>query len=240
MTTQRAYGGKRRSTAQRLSLLAALAAVVLWVAGESQPARSAPSAHAASREVAGLAAHDAAYLAGRIRAAASRRGSQTIVKVLHGCCGVVALEVYERSRPGRTARFGVYGLTVVTSPHMIDQVKVFEDKTHGPYHLGEAIASQLYSFEIAPGGNARLNEGNWTVGVSHPFHADAHWTTGKIEDHVEEAELTAAELQVLYGQALAVLNKAENHAPITTEAYLAPGLPCGLPEHQACEPGGRW
>jgi hypothetical protein len=225
----------------RWSIAALLAIVVLWSADTASPARSAGrSAHAASREVATLAAHDAAYLAGRIRAAASRPGSQTIVKVLHGCCGVVALEVYERSRPGRTARFGVYGLSLVTSPHMIDQIKVFEDKTHGPYHLGEAIASELYSFELSPDGNARPHEGNWGIGVSHPFHADDHWITGKVAYHYEEAELTAAELQVLDGQALSVLNKAESHTPVSQEAVLAPGLPCGLPENQACEPGGRW
>ncbi len=163
----------------------------------------------------------------------------TVVNVVHGCCGVVALEVDERSRPGKAARYGVYNLTLVTSPHGIDQIKVSESRTRGPYHLGGSV-SVLYSFEIAPGGNARLNEGNWVVGIGHTFHADDHWTTGKVEDHVEEAEMTPAELQVLDGQALAVLGKAESHAAVSQEAYLRPGLPCGLPEQQACEPGGRW
>jgi hypothetical protein len=34
--------------------------------------------------------------------------------------------------------------------------------------------------------------------------------------------------------------KAEAHSPVSQEAYLHPGLPCGLPARQACEPGGRW
>ena len=158
----------------------------------------------------------------------------TAVKVTHLCCGGLGIVIDERSRPGSFAHYGVYDLELIASRGgTIESVAIGEFTTHRGYHFVGEI-SELYGFSIAPG------QGNWSVGVSHASHFDDRYTTGTVGLHYEEAELTAAELQVLYEQALAVLTKAENHAPVTEETYLHPGLPCGLPEHQACEPGGKW
>lgn len=219
----------RRSLA---STCAVLIALMIWVMA------IAPMVQAGSPpEVIKLAAHDAQNLAARIQAAARRRGStaMTSVKVITGCCGVRALEVFERARPGSVPRYGVYYLGLVTKPGgRIEKITLSEDTTKRGYRLGAATDGPEYSFGLGPG------HGNWSIVVGHAHHHDDRYTTEKVAYHYEEAQLTAEGLQALYAQALAVLTKAERHAPVSEEVYLHPGLPCGLPEHQACEPGGRW
>jgi hypothetical protein len=197
----------------------------------------APTVQAGSPpEVIKQVAHDAQSLAMRIRHDARRGGSvsMTAVKVVKGCCGVRALEVYERARPGSFAHYGVTYLQLVTQGASIQKVAIHEFTTKRGYRFGEAYGETPYSIDIGP------TQGHWSISVGHAYHPDEEYTTGKVVLHSQEAELTAAELQVLYAQALAVLTKAEHHAPVSEEAYLHPGLPCGLPENQACEPGGRW
>ena len=158
----------------------------------------------------------------------------TAHKVVHGCCGVVALEVYERARSGSFARYGVYYLQLVTKGTTIQKLAISEFTTKRGYRFGEAYGETPYSIDLGP------TQGHWSITVGHAYHPDDEYTTGKVVFHSQEAELTEPELQTLYDQALAVVKKAEDHAPVSEEAYLDAGLPCGLPEHQACEPGGRW
>lgn len=198
----------------------------------------APSVRAgASSAVASLVAHDAEGLAARIRADAQRGDSaaMTSVKVVKGCCGVRVLAVYERARPGRFARYGAYNLELVIGRvGKIEKIEITEYTTHRDYHFKRETGSPTYSIDIGSAAE------HWSIGIGHAYHPDDIYTTGKVAYHYEEAQLTAVELQTLFTQALAVLTKAERHAPVSKEAYRHPGLPCGLPEHQACEPGGRW
>ncbi len=158
----------------------------------------------------------------------------TAVKVVKGCCGVRALEVYERARPGSFARYGVYYIQLVTKGASIQKLAIDEFTTKRGYRFGEAYGETPYSIDIGP------TQGHWSISVGHAYHPDEEYTTDKVVLHSQEAELTASELQTLYDQALTVVKKAETHSPFSKEEYLHPGLPCGLPEHQACEPGGRW
>jgi hypothetical protein len=160
----------------------------------------------------------------------------TAVKVIKGCCGVRALEVYERARAGHFARYGAYNFELVTGRGgKIEKIAIHEFPTRRGYNFEGEVGSPTYSIGIGP------SQGRWEIGVSHAYHVDDHYTTGKVVFHDPSlAELTVAELQALYDQALAVVKKAGNHAPVSEEAYLDAGLPCGLPENQACEPGGRW
>lgn len=159
----------------------------------------------------------------------------TGVKVQHGCCGVRALEVYERARSGSFARYGAYLLELVTGRDgRIEKVQLSEFPTHRGYHFSGEVGSDTYNIDIGP------SRGSWSISVGHAYHPDLIYTTGKVQLHEGVAQLTTAELQVLYEQAVAVLKKAEDHALVSEEAYLHPGLPCGLPEYQACEPGGKW
>lgn len=232
---RRSIDPSRRRVAAAIA--SSILALVLWMAIEPSPARSAGTAHAASREVAELVAQDAGKLAGRIRADARRGGSpaMTTSKVVYGCCGVVALEVYERARAGSFARYGVYYMELVTQHGAIEKVSISELTTKRGYRFGEAYEETPYSIDMGPGSG-----GYWVIGLGHPSHPDSHWTTAKVQYHGNEAELTPAELQAIYSQAVGVLAKAEAHDPLSEAAYLHPGLPCGLPEHQACEPGGTW
>jgi hypothetical protein len=198
----------------------------------------APSVQAGTMPpVVTLAAHDAESLASRIQADARRGGpaAMTSVKVVKGCCGVRGLELYERARAGSFARYGAYYLEVVTGRGgKLEKVRIIEYPTHRGYNFTGEASSRTYSFGIAP------TMGQWSIVTGHAYHPDDRYTTAKVAYHYEEAQLTTAELQALYTQALTVLTKAEHHAPVSQETYLHPGLPCGLPENQACEPGGRW
>ena len=213
----------------RLAPLIALVALILGAAIESPPAQSAgtsqdrvPSGRTASAAVAELVAHDASSLAGRIRSDARRGGSSsmTAVKVVKGCCGVRALEVYERAKAGSFARAGVYFLELVTQHGSIEKVAISEFTTKRGYKFGEAYDETPYSFDMGP------SRGHWSIGVGHAGHPDLIYTTGKVRLHEGATQLTASELQVLYEQALGVLNKASDHAPLepsSTAAAVAVG-----------------
>jgi len=219
-------------------LVPSVAAAVLISAAAGSSSVGAQDARPdglASDTVAGLVARDAAALAMAMRHDAVHHGprSKTVVNEVSGCCGVHAVEVFERAHSGRIAH-GVYQLILVTKGGRTQQLRITEFTAHGWGHLPLKNASQLYEFLVGP------TRGSWRISIGHAYHSDIHYTTGKVAFHYEEAQLTPAELTVLYNQALSVLTKAEHHLPVSTEAYLHPGLPCGRPERQACEPGGRW
>jgi hypothetical protein len=155
-------------------------------------------------------AHDASILAAQIRSDARRGGSSsmTAVKVVKGCCGVVALEVYERARPGSLARSGVYFLELVTQHGVIEKVAISELTTKPGYTFGEAYDGTPYSIDMGPA------RGNWSIGVDDAGHPDLVYTTGTVQLHEGVTQLTTQELQVLYQHALSVLTRARNHAPL--------------------------
>jgi len=231
--------GKAPPISRFTRLVPSLAAAVLISAAAGSSSVGAQDARPdglASDTVSGLVARDAAALAMATRHDAVHHGprSKTVVKEVSGCCGVHALEVFERARASSLAHEGVYQFILVTKGLEIQQIRITEFTAHGWGHFPLENASQLYEFLVGP------TRGSWRISIGHAYHSDIHYTTGKVPLHTEEANLTAAELGTLYGQARLVLTKAEHHLPVSTEAYLHPGLPCGLPGHQACEPGGRW
>jgi hypothetical protein len=232
MNAWRIAAGRRPAKTITYGLVAAAVFVSCYAI---LPQTARPAGRAAV-SIDSLVARDVGSLAARIQHDGRRGGSaaMTAVKVIKGCCGVRALEVYERARPGSFARYGVYYLQLVTKGASIQKMAISEFTTKRGYRFGEAYSETPYSIDIGP------TQGHWSISVGHAYHPDEEYTTGKVMFHSQEADLTAAELQTLYGQALAVIKKAEDHLPVSDEEYLHPGLPCGVPEHQACEPGGRW
>jgi hypothetical protein len=203
-------------------LFIALVALILGAAIEPPAARAgmsndALSGRSASAAVATLVAQDAGKLAGRIRSDAHRGGpsSLTAVKVVKGCCGVRALEVYERARPGSFARAGVYFLELVTQHGSIEKVAISELTTKRGYRFGEAYDETPYSVNMGPG------RGSWSIGVGRAGHPDLIYTTGTVQPHEGTTQLTASELQVLYEQALGVLTKASDRAPLEPSSTAA-------------------
>jgi hypothetical protein len=224
----------------RLAFIAAAPCFAVLTCGAV--ATVAQPAHLASAQVTSLAARDAANLAAIIRHDAHLSGSSAPsgTKIQTGCCGVRVLTVWYRSRLGPHARHGAYLFQLVSHRGVIDKIVLAEGSSHGAFQYPKsALTDELYSFAIVREGadSGRLH---WGIVLKHPNRADDRYTTGTVAFHYEEAELTAASLAQLYQQALSVVRKGERREPVTTEPYLHPGLPCGLPQNQACEPGGPW
>jgi hypothetical protein len=180
----------------------------------------------ATESVAAMQARDERVLAREIRSAADRRThTPSEVKTVTSPFGVRALEVLYRAKPGSLSRHGAYLLWVVTGPHGLEKLVVTEFRSRRPYVFGMTAGESTYQLDWTPGniGFTWLSTG--TIGYEH------HHSTAS-----NQAILTRTRLEVFYTQALAVIRKAERHAPITKEEELHPGIPCGprAPGEPAC------
>jgi hypothetical protein len=180
---------------------------------------------AATESVAAVQARDERVLAREIRSAADwRTHTPSEVKTLTSRFGVHALEVLYRAKPGSLSRHGAYLLALVTGPHGIEKIVVAEFRSRRPYVLGTSAGQSTYELDWTPSdiGFTWLSTG--TIGYErHPTVSN-------------KAILTRTRLEMFYTQALAVIRKAERHAPITKEEELHPGIPCGprAPGEPAC------
>jgi hypothetical protein len=180
------------------------------------------ASQAAASSVSEQAARDAATLAGRIEALA-RHGSpdwRSVIRV-NGCCGVRTVEVRARARMNSQGQYGSYFLLVVKQPGGIAKVSLLEGVTKRfAYREHEPHYDLLYQFALSaqhvPG-----RPGPWQLGTTYPLENNVGGTvTASTGGH--GYHLTLAELGTLYGQALQVLAKAEQHKPVGQEAYLWP------------------
>lgn len=193
----------------------------LSLPGRAGCASTASTAGAAS-SVSAQAAHDAEALAERIEAA-GRRGSPAwrSVERVSGCCGVRSIEVRERARVNAHGQYGSYFLWLVRQPGLpegVAKVSITEAVTKRlAYREHEPHYELLYDFALAP----EHPTGPWQIATTYPWeHNEGGTVTASTGGH--DYHLTLAELGTLYGQALQVLAKAEQHKPVGQEAYLWP------------------
>ncbi len=202
-----------------------IAISVVVASGCTGGAPAVAAGAAATESVAVMQVRDERILAREIRSAADRRThTASEVKTQSSQFGVHALEVLYRAKPGSLSRHGAYLFELVTGPHGIEKIVVDEFRSRRPYVLRTSAGESTYQLDWTPSniGFTWLSTG--TIGYEHRSTAS------------NQAILTSLRLEMFYTQALTVIRKAEQHAPITREEELHPGIPCGprAPGEPAC------
>jgi hypothetical protein len=172
----------------------------------------ARAAGSASLDANTLAAHDAAILAARIRKDARRAsGSPSAeVHVETGCCGVRVLTVLYRARPTRGGKYGAYVVQLVTGRGgTFTSAALLELRTARGYRYGEPQTKLLYQF-----GLFRKAPPNWGI-TTYPANDTIAPSATPLPPGATK-QLTPAELEAAFSQALAVLARAESRAPVST------------------------
>jgi hypothetical protein len=165
-------------------------------------------------------AQEAGVLAALIRTDARNAGSSPTTLVTHAndCCGVKVLTVSYLARPGHYAKYGEYGLELVTfGDGRIEKVTV---STYTTRHAGFAkeYVESPYAFHIDPRGPNYTSPGEAYVVYNGNNFFRAHSATC--------SETAPAGVTMLYDQALAVARRAPSRAPLKEEVVLNPGAPC--------------
>jgi hypothetical protein len=175
-----------------------------------QPSSSG-AAHSASLDANTLAAHDAAILAARIRKDARRAsGSPSAeVHVETGCCGVRVLTVLYRARPTRGGKYGAYVVQLVTGRSgSFTSAALLELRTARGYRYGEPQTKLLYQF-----GLFRKAPPNWGI-TTYPANDTIAPSATPLPPGATK-QLTPAELEAAFSQAIVVLRKAEDRAAVS-------------------------
>jgi hypothetical protein len=169
-------------------------------------------AHSASLNVNTLAAHDAAILAARIRNDAKRAsGSPSAeVHVETGCCEARVLTVLYRARPTRGGKYGAYVVQLVTGRGgSFTSAALLELRTARGYRYGEPQTRLLYQF-----GLFRKAPPNWGI-TTYPANDTIAPSATPLPPGVTK-QLTPAELEAAFSQALTILGKAESREPVSS------------------------